>query len=51
LDASESDMYPVLHEEWLSYKHTIDTLLGPQLDAFNKRLSRSGLPPIVAASR
>src|SRR6185312_9199195 len=39
LDASESDMYPVLHEEWLSYKHTIDTLLGPQLDAFNKRLS------------
>ncbi|HEX5459942.1 MAG TPA: hypothetical protein VFX20_08215, partial [Steroidobacteraceae bacterium] len=51
LDASKSDMYPVLHEEWLGHKRAIDTLLGPQLDAFDKRLSRSGLPPIVAASR
>jgi hypothetical protein len=51
LDPAKSDMYPVLHEEWLSHKRTIDTLLGPQLDAFNKRLSRSGRPPIAAGDR
>ncbi|HEY3837079.1 MAG TPA: glycosyl hydrolase [Bryobacteraceae bacterium] len=51
LDPAKSDMYPVLHQEWLSHKHTIDTLLGPQLEAFNKGLSRSGQPPIVAADR
>jgi hypothetical protein len=51
LDPAKSDMYPVLHQEWLSHKHTIDTLLGPQLEAFNRRLSRSGQPPIVAADR
>jgi hypothetical protein len=51
LDVAKSDMYPVLHEEWLSHERTIDTLLGPQLEAFNKRLSRSNLPPIVAGDR
>jgi hypothetical protein len=51
VDAAKSDMYPVLHQEWLSHERTIATLLGPQLEAFNKRLSRSGQPPIVAADR
>jgi hypothetical protein len=51
LDSSKSDMYPVLHEEWLGHKRTIDTLLGPRLEGFNKRLSRSGLPPIQAGER
>src|SRR6185312_5991626 len=40
LDSSKSDMYPVLHAEWLSHKRTIHTLLGAQLEAFTERLSR-----------
>jgi hypothetical protein len=51
LDSSKSGMYPVLHEEWLGHKRTIDTLLGAELDALNKALSGSGLPPIVAGDR
>jgi hypothetical protein len=51
LDSAKSDMYPVIHEGWLSHKRTIDTLLGAELEAFNKRLSRSGLPPLATGDR
>jgi hypothetical protein len=51
LDPAKSDMYPVLHAEWLSHKRAIDTLLGTQLDAFNKSLSRSGQQPVAAGDR
>jgi hypothetical protein len=44
-------MYPTLREDWLSHKSRIDTLLGAELEAFNKTLSRSGLPPIVVDDR
>jgi hypothetical protein len=51
LDAAKSETYPALHEEWLSHKRTIDMLLGAGLEAFNRRLSRAGLPAVVAADR
>jgi photosystem II stability/assembly factor-like uncharacterized protein len=51
LDPAESEMYPTLREDWLSHKSRIDTLLGAELEAFNKTLSRSGLPPIVVDDR
>jgi len=48
LDPAESAMYPNLREDWLSHKSRIDALLGAELEAFNKTLSRSGSPLIVA---
>ena len=47
VEEAELDMYASLHEDWLSNKRTIDTLLGAELDAFNKILSGSGLSIIV----
>jgi photosystem II stability/assembly factor-like uncharacterized protein len=49
LDAAESDMYPILREDWLSHKSRIEELLGVGLEAFNRTLARSGAPSIVAA--
>jgi hypothetical protein len=42
-------MYPSLREDWLGHKGRIDALLGAELEAFNKTLSRNGLPIIVAS--
>jgi hypothetical protein len=50
LNAAKLDAYPVLHQEWLNHKRTIDTLLGADLEAFNRRLSRDGVSTIVAAN-
>jgi hypothetical protein len=49
LDAAEKEMYPSLREDWLGHKGRIDALLGAELEAFNKTLSRNGLPIIVAS--
>ena len=51
LDVAEVDMYPTLRDDWLSHQAGIEKLLGADLEAFNKTLSRSGSAPIVAAGR
>jgi hypothetical protein len=51
VEAAESDMYASLHDDWLSHKRRIDTLLGAELDAFNQILSERDLSIIVAGDR
>jgi photosystem II stability/assembly factor-like uncharacterized protein len=50
LDPAKSEMLPSLREDWLEHKRTIDTLLGAELESFNKKLSASGVRPIVASA-
>lgn len=50
LSLAKSEMLPSLRAEWLEHKRTIDTLLGAELEGLNKKLSGSGVRPIVASA-